>query len=356
MNSRPFISVVMPIYNVEKHLRQAIESVLLQSFQDFELILVDDCSPDYCPNICDEYARRYEKINVIHHEKNKGLSEARNTGIIAAKGQYIWFMDSDDYVEKDLLKCIKQSLDKNPAEVVVFGLIEDYYDQNDVLHHSQAVCPKEKYLRSAEEVRKEILNLEVQTLYGYAWNKFYSLDYIKKLGLRYETITLIEDILFNVKYCMDIQKMNILGITPYHYNKRMDNSLTAKFVPAYYELHRKRIELIYNQHKYWNMCDEDVKATLAMLYTRYIFSALQRNCDKRSGMSHSDRKNWIKSLYGEPLFNEIIPYGKAQSKMLLVMMSLLKNKMANASLLLGRIIFLVKNKLPMIFSRVKQSR
>ena len=99
MNNRPFISVVMPVYNVEKHLKTAINSVLEQRFQDFELILVDDCSPDKCPSLCDEYALKYDKISVIHHEKNKGLSEARNTGLEVANGEYIWFMDSDDYVQ-----------------------------------------------------------------------------------------------------------------------------------------------------------------------------------------------------------------------------------------------------------------
>ena len=97
MNNRPFISVVMPIYNVEKHLEKAIESVLAQTFQNFEIILVDDCSPDSCPQICDAYVSKYKKISVIHHEKNKGLSGARNTGLDVAKGEYIWFMDSDDF-------------------------------------------------------------------------------------------------------------------------------------------------------------------------------------------------------------------------------------------------------------------
>ena len=84
-NNRPFFSIVMPIYNVEKHLQQAVESVLQQTFQDYEIILVDDCSPDKCPEICDEYAQKYESVQVIHHKENQGLSYTRNTGMAVAK-------------------------------------------------------------------------------------------------------------------------------------------------------------------------------------------------------------------------------------------------------------------------------
>lgn len=356
MNNRPFISVVMPIYNVEKHLEKAIESVLAQTFQNFEIILVDDCSPDSCPQICDAYVSKYEKISVIHHEKNKGLSGARNTGLDVAKGEYIWFMDSDDYVDSDLFQHVYEAEQKNPAEVTVFGLTEEYYEQDDTLHHTQQVYTQERYYKSKEELREAIIDLEVKTLYGYAWNKFYKLDYLRRIGLRYENITLIEDILFNVKYCMNIEKMNVLSITPYHYNKRMDNSLTSKFVPTYYELHRERISMIYEQYTQWGLCDEVVKGKLATLYTRYIFSALQRNCDERSRMKSKQRKNWMKAVFQEELFNALIPYGKPESKVLKIMIFGLQHKSVLLCVGLGRVIYIVKNKLPMLFSRVKQKR
>lgn len=92
----PFLSVIIPIYNVEKYLRQCIESIIQQHIEDMELILVDDGSPDMCPEICDEYAQRYSFVKAIH-KKNGGLSDARNQGLKAANGQYVIFMDSDDW-------------------------------------------------------------------------------------------------------------------------------------------------------------------------------------------------------------------------------------------------------------------
>lgn len=353
---KPFISVVMPVYNVEKHLKKAVDSVRNQTFQDFEIILVDDCSPDGCPTLCEELAALDERIRVIHHERNQGLSMARNTGMEYAGGEYIWFMDSDDYVEDTLFEEVRKSLDKNPAEIVVFGLTEDYYDEKDRLHHSETICPARKEFQDQKEVRNHIIELEKQTLYGYAWNKMYKLSYLKEINLRFEVVTLIEDILFNVKYCMDIRRMNILDFCGYHYNKRMDNSLTSKFVPEYYKLHRKRIELIYRQYQYWGLCNKHVKGILGALYTRYIFSAIQRNYDERAGMSYKDRKNWIRHLVKEPLVKELIPSAVSDGKLLKIMIMVLKTGNIYGIMILGRVIYICKSKLPMVFAVLKQKR
>lgn len=115
-------SVIIPVYNVEAYLEQCVDSVLNQSFRDFELILVDDGSPDSCPMICDTYAQRDERVTVVH-QKNGGLSAARNTGIRTAKGEYLLFVDSDDYWNSSLvLEKINGILDEHEVEIVQFGL------------------------------------------------------------------------------------------------------------------------------------------------------------------------------------------------------------------------------------------
>lgn len=356
MNKQPFLSIVIPVYNVERHLEKAVFSVINQSIQDIEIILVDDCSPDHSGEICDRLATQDERICVIHHKVNKGLSEARNSGLEVASGKYIWFMDSDDYIDAGLFQQAKKSLEKNPAQVIVFGLTEDYYDSQNNLHHSIVVSCHEKIIKNQSELRDTVIKLEQKTLYGYAWNKFYELKYLKNLGLKYEKIVLIEDILFNVKYFMDINSMNLLNYTGYHYNKRMDNSLTSKFVPEYYEVHRKRIQLIYDQYKRWDMCTVQIKEILGALYTRYIFSALQRNCDKRARMTHCDRKNWVCELFNDELFNKLVPYARSGSTVLNFLIFILQKKNKMTLLLSGRMIFICKTRLPMFFSRLKQKR
>ena len=105
------ISVIVPVYKVEEYLSECIESILAQTYEDFELILVDDGSPDKCPRICDEYAVKDTRIRVIHQD-NGGLSVARNTGISEAKGEWLVFVDSDDFVDKKMYKKLHLFLSK----------------------------------------------------------------------------------------------------------------------------------------------------------------------------------------------------------------------------------------------------
>ncbi len=357
MENKILFSVVMPVYGVEKHLENAVASVLNQTYKNFEIILVDDCSPDGCGILCDTLASREKCISVVHHSENKGLSEARNSGLDVARGEYVFFMDSDDVIESDLLSQVAESLEKNRAQVVVFGLVEDYYDKQNVLQKSFPISyGRELLLNRFADVRREVIDLEVKTFYGYAWNKIYDLSYLRDLGVRFDKVTLIEDIKFNVQVFQNASSVNILNTTPYHYMKRIDDSLTNKFVPDYYDLHRRRVAMIYEQHKDWDLCTHYVKNKLANIYVRYIFSALQRNCDERARLSLVGRFKWVRDLFKDELFSELIPYAASDIRLLSVMISFLKGKHAIPCLALGRVIYIVKNKLPILFSKVKQAR
>lgn len=354
---KPFFSIVMPTYGVEKYISRAIESILAQTYADWELIVVDDCTPDQSAQIAESYAARDARVRVLHHRENRGLSPARNTGMDAASGEFIWFMDPDDSVDANLLEAVYASLQKNPAQYVLFGLHEEYYNKDGQLSYTHTICPKEQLFKDQTEMRRQMIYLEQQTLYGYAWNKFYDLSYLRKLNLRYSNVKLIEDIKFNVEYCMDIERMNILGIAPYHYAKRMEGNLTNRFVPDYFALHRDRISMIFEQYTYWGLCTQEVRQILGSLYGRYILSALQRNCDKRSGMTHAERYKWCRGLFGQGLFNELIPCARAaDSKSLAFALVFLRWKKTVCCLAMGRGIYIAREKLPMIYSKVKSKR
>ena len=356
MDNKPFFSVVMPIYGVEPYLRQAITSVLNQTFQDFEIILVNDCSPDNSAAICEEFSGRYDNVKTLTHAKNKGLSAARNTGFSQVRGEYVWFMDSDDYVDPDLFQNVHESLCKNKAEVVVFGCVEDYYNKAAECVKSIPVCPKQACCRTASEVHERILELEKETFYGYAWNKFYLTEHIREQNLQYENVALIEDIQFNVAFFNNISTMNVLPITPYHYAKRGTTSLTAKFVPDYYAVHRERVRLLFEQQKQWGVLNDEAKNTLANIYIRYIFSALSRNCDKRANMDHGSRKTFLKNVLQDALFNELIAFSCPESMLLKCMSAVLKKQSILGGLFLGRTIFIVQTKLKRLFVLAKQVR
>ena len=115
------ISVIVPVYKVEKYIHRCIDSILAQTFTDFELILVDDGSPDCCGSICDEYAKKDSRVTVIH-KKNGGLSDARNAGLDFAMGDYILFVDSDDYIDADLLEQTYSAASSEAPELCTISL------------------------------------------------------------------------------------------------------------------------------------------------------------------------------------------------------------------------------------------
>lgn len=355
--NNPFFTVVMPAYGVEKYLEKAVETIKEQTFEDWELIIVEDGSPDKTAEIAEELQTTDTRIRVIHHEKNKGLSEARNTGIQAGKGHYIWFMDPDDTVDSTLLENVADSLNKNPANLVIFGHVEEYYNEDGSFAYAHEIKPDKKYFTTPDRIHNYVIRLEQETIYGYAWNKLYDLDYIKKKNLQYETVRLIEDIVFNIQYCMDIESMLILDITPYHYAKRMSGSLTTKFVPDYYPLHHRRIEMLLRQQQYWKSDTKQNCAILGGLYGRYILSALERNCDKRSGMKGKDRRKFCKKVFQDSMFQQLLPIAVAKdSRSLKIALCCLNTKSAVLCTILGRMVHIVRTGMPMLYSKTKSER
>ena len=354
---RPFFTVIMPAYGVEKYLEKAVESIKKQTFGDWELIIVEDGSPDKTGEIAERLQKTDARIHVIHHEKNKGLSEARNTGIDAGSGKYIWFMDSDDMVDNDLLQDVYESLLKNPAKLVVFGHLEEYYNEDGSFAYAHEIRPEKKYFANPKAIHNYMICLEQETIYGYAWNKMYDLAYIREKNLRYETVRLIEDIVFNIQYCNDIDSVNLLDITPYHYAKRMSGSLTTKFVPDYYPVHRRRIEMLLEQQRYWRTDNKQNCAILGGLYGRYILSALERNCDKQSGMNGKDRREFCKEVFRDPLFKKLLPGAEAKdSKALKIALKCLNTKSAVLCTAFGRIVHIVRTGMPIVYSKTKSGR
>lgn len=136
------ISVVIPVYNVEKYLAQCVDSVLDQTFQDFEIILVDDGATDSSRAMCDEYAQKDARIRVIH-QPNGGLSAARNTGLSAASGEYIYFLDSDDYIEPTALADLVSAVQQEQADVVFFDgyVFYDECEENDSVSRYERKAP-----------------------------------------------------------------------------------------------------------------------------------------------------------------------------------------------------------------------
>ena len=187
------ISVVIPVYNVEKYLAECVDSVLAQSYMNWEAILVDDGATDSSGAVCDAYARQDPRIRVIH-QKNGGLSAARNTGLKAARGEYVYFLDSDDYIEPQTLKVLLETAEREQADVVFFdGFV--FFDQCEEDDSVSRYIRKAPY--DAQNGRRMLLELLNKEEYRTAVPlMLFRRDYLLEHGLWFEEGIIHEDELF----------------------------------------------------------------------------------------------------------------------------------------------------------------
>lgn len=222
------VSVVVPIYNVEKYLNECLESIVNQTYRNLEIILVDDGSPDNCPKMCDEWAQKDSRIKVVHKE-NAGLGMARNTGIEKANGDYIFFFDSDDYVDVTIVeKCLKSAVSNN-SDVVIFGRYNVY--SNGVKEPCKVDATVNLY--KGDSIKNELLPYLFTYELGFgvsAWGKMYNLNTLKKNNLRFvsEREIVSEDAYFSLELFSKVNTVTIIDDKLYFYRKR-DDSLSRKY-------------------------------------------------------------------------------------------------------------------------------
>jgi glycosyltransferase involved in cell wall biosynthesis len=206
----PKLSIIIPVYNVEKYLRECLNSVVAQTFTDWECILVDDGSKDSSPAICDEYAQRDHRFTVIHKE-NGGPSSARNLGIETARSAYIYFIDSDDYIEPKTLEIMLNLATKYNTDVVVSAY--DYKNPNNagVWVPSEHDIPQNSHEESA-------ISLSWMNLYWTPWGKLYRSFLIKETGVRYNSdLNVGEDLLFHLSLYPFVSSIATTDVALYHY-------------------------------------------------------------------------------------------------------------------------------------------
>lgn len=212
----PKISCIVPVYNVEKHLRRCIGSFLAQTFTDFELILVDDGSPDGCPAICDEYAEKDERVHVIH-QANAGVSVARNAGLDAARGEYVCFVDSDDWIENSYLEDMYDSAINNSSDLVFCGMTK---------HHGNKMLVEDGVLPS-DKKEFPYLYLHYPVYMNSLCNKLIKTNLLHKEDVFFPCgITIAEDLLVILKLVYYADNITQVHKELYNYDRTNESSVT----------------------------------------------------------------------------------------------------------------------------------
>lgn len=258
MRKHSLISVIVPIYKVQDYLKECIESIINQTYSDIEVILVDDGSPDRCPQMCDEWAKRDSRIRVVH-KKNGGLSSARNAGLDVAKGEYISFVDSDDFICKDALENLYNRIKDDKSIGITSGLIYRYQDGSINNFKDQWLCSKEIVIPSSEFLLETMSQKTSYTV----WNKLYRRDVIGNTRFREGRNN--EDTLFMYDLGKNIAILNVCMVEiphyVYYYRYREDSICTTAKIPL-------AIDILGN----YELMMEDCKNTNSRLYDVLYFS------------------------------------------------------------------------------------
>lgn len=208
------ISVIIPVYKTEKYLNKCVESITGQTYKNLEIILVDDDSPDSCPQMCDEWAEKDGRIKVLHIE-NKGVANARNKALEIASGSYVAFADSDDFAEKDMIETLYRLAEKENCDIAVCGFYGGEYEAARAL---PAISRAEDALR---------LIAQGDFAFGVLWNKLYKAEVIK--GVKMPPLVCCEDLVFNYFAFKNARSVCTTNEKKYHYIRHKSSTTVQRF-------------------------------------------------------------------------------------------------------------------------------
>lgn len=215
------ISIIIPVYKVEPYLRRCVDSLISQTYKNIEIILVDDGSPDNCGKICDEYADKDERVKVIH-KKNGGLSDARNVALDIANGDYIGFVDSDDYVSSEMYERLVYEAVVHDCEMVVCG----YYiitEEGDIIKEENC---REFSLKAGKDMTRDLFLDKFP--HSFAWNKIYKASLFK--NVRYPVGRLYEDLALTYMLAYKCNSICVLNEPLYYYAISRKGNITTELI------------------------------------------------------------------------------------------------------------------------------
>ncbi len=297
-------SIIIPIYNASKYLRNTLDSIVKQKFDNYEVILVNDGSTDDSLDICNEYKEKYSNFKVITIE-NSGSGIARNTGIKEAKGEFLYFPDSDDILVEDAFDKIEKVINSKNADLYVFAFYKGYRDSEEIKLEKY----EDHYLES-DEVRSHYeMYMEKSGIYiqGAPWNKVFRRYIVNKYNIEYPSLKRHQDECFIVRYMAHTKNVLVSKepIYVYYLNRLYEESL--KFPKNYYEIKTDYFNLFMDVTKDWS------KENNIELYLKYNFVM---TCDRlfqlifsqKWALKRKERMDYIKKVLNDELMISNINY------------------------------------------------
>lgn len=347
------ISVIMPVYKVEEYVGKAIESIQAQTLTEWEFFAVDDGTPDRSGEICEEYAAKDPRIKVIHKE-NGGAPSARNVAIDMAKGEYMYFLDSDDWAEPTMLEDMYNLAKRDNAQLVVAGFyIDTYY--NDTEYRQDDYLVEDAVYSDKETFRKNAYKLFDHNLLYTPWNKLYEAKYILENKL-YFPKTLWDDFPFNVSVVRNIDRVTVTSKQYYHFIRKRAESETAAYKPVMYDKREEEHGWMVDLYKEWGIDDADSMEMIARRYVERFIGCVENLTNPKCELSYGEKRKQVKEMLSKAHVAESLKLAKPRSSYMKLLLVPLKMKNVTLTLLESQAITFVKTRNTKVFSKLKARR
>lgn len=288
----PAISIVMPVYNTKEYVGKAIESILCQTFRDYEFIIIDNGSTDGSNEVIDHYASIDSRIKVLRNSKNVFIAEARNEALDQAKGKYLYLIDSDDWVLPDMLETMYNRAINHNAQYVVAGYFMDYHINGKYV--SYKVCPDDKDFEQ-DEFRQRAIDYLTRTILTVPWNKLYSIDYLNTHNIRFRN-TKLEDHHFNMDILMDVERVCMISQPFYHYYRsRQGTDSELVYNKFLNQKKREHFEHTLRVYDHWDIHDSETQRKLANYHMGRLVQCVTQTVSNKQ-LNKKEKKKGIKEI------------------------------------------------------------
>ena len=350
-NEKIKVSIIMPVYNVEKFLEKTFQSVIDQTFKDFELLVVDDGATDSSGKICDEYAQKDNRIQVFH-KKNGGAPEARNVAIEKAKGKYIYCMDSDDWIEKEYIEKMYNLAEENNADIVITGFLMEYFQNGKEVTYKTDV--EDKVYKNKEEFRNNAYKYFNNSFLSLACNKLLKREIIMSNNIRFPN-TKWDDHHFNMEYLKDVNVVVISSIAMYHWYRSREGSETMINYSDVnmFEKRLEHYEHVKKLYNYWGVNDKESVDGISCYFIGRVFQCIQELADNKK-ITYKEKRDKVKIILENENTQEGLKNAKSLSTKFKILTIPMKCKNVTMSLLFGSIVSFVRKCLPGLFIKIKE--
>ncbi len=345
------ISVIVPVYNCEAYIKQCIESVLKQTFTDFELLLVDDGSSDRSGEICDDYAKKDARVRVIHKSNGNGAGEARNKGLECALSPFVEFLDSDDWLQEDMLEKLWDAQEKYQSDVVICGYrnivsLENPRYNFDTKYPSNVISGK-------QHVREYFVKYFPEGMVGYPWNKLYRTDIIRKQGLTFPKMRRLEDGIFNIDYFSHAEKICVIEDVLYNY--RASQQVEQRKLPKdFYDLMETFVKHYYGTLKQWGFQIRDIEKPIVFYFLNDFVGCLENIFYCPQFKNEKERRDMLSALRNKRLVLYMLKQERNIGRYPGIVLSLFEKKHFKRMEFIIKLKILLKIRLYKIFQMIKK--